>query len=153
MSNFQTVLQDYITQLEADVALVSTRPKSTRISAIADARIALGGVGGSSAQSVADAIQTVTNVEPVGNHGLLTTPATLLAVEIVKPANATVLLLQLELNSSDIRLTVDGTLPTAELGFQFFAGERVSLSVGPSAQVHILGLGPNAVLGQYQWSS
>lgn len=150
MSNFQTVLESYITQLEDDVAQVSTRPKSTRISAIADARIAL---GGNSAQSVVDALQTVTNVEPIGTHGLLTTPATLLAVEIVKPLGANVLLLQLEENSSNIRLTVDGTLPTAQLGFQFFAGERISLNIGPGAQIFILGLGPNAVLGQFQWSS
>jgi len=94
-------------------------------------------------------IATVLNFNPIGAHsdGLNITAV----VELAVPEGATKIMLQAF--TQNVRYTLDGTDPTATLGFQLVASAPpVTLIVESRATVKVIEEAATADL-QYQWST
>jgi hypothetical protein len=87
-------------------------------------------------------------VTPVGAHG---TNASLgAAVTLTPPAGADRLVIQAQ--AQTVRYTLDGTTPTASVGFQLFAGDTATIQVGAGLTVRIIEETSGAAVG-YQWAA
>lgn len=83
----------------------------------------------------------------VGTHGTDTTIST--ATTLTPPVGATKLILQAQ--GQDVRYTLDGTTPTASVGFILYAGDTATIPVGQSAVVKVIEATSGGAVA-YQWA-
>lgn len=149
--SFSSVLLALKAELEADIADVSTDVKESRIRLLSHVNTALGSIsGGLSSAQTTEALLTALQIDPTGPHitGSLSASST---ETLVKPLSARLLLFSIEEGTADLRLTLDGTQPTALVGFRCYAGERFSIKIEDSTQIKVYSLGPGVSTYQAQW--
>jgi len=83
---------------------------------------------------------------PVGTHGTNSSLGT--AVALTRPGGAYLLLIQAQ--SQNLRYTLDGTTPTASVGFQLFAGDTATILVGAGMAITVIQETAGATI-TYQW--
>lgn len=92
--------------------------------------------------------------EPVGVHTTNSSLAS--AVTLTRPSlssypNANqIRLLQIQAFSQNVRYTLDGTTPTASVGFQLLAGQVATFGIDPATVVSVIQEAASASV-QYQW--
>lgn len=83
---------------------------------------------------------------PTGAHTVNSSLAA--AVTLTPPKGAEFLMMQAL--AQNIRFTLDGTTPTATVGFQLFAGDTVTIPMSENQVVKVIQEAATATL-QYQW--
>jgi hypothetical protein len=99
------------------------------------------------ANGYAQPVAIVTPFNPVGAHTTDTTVST--ATTITRPDGGNRLLMQCV--TQNIRYTLDGTTPTASVGFRLAAGDSVEIVLGAAAVVKVIEETASAVVG-WQWA-
>lgn len=101
------------------------------------------------AYQMADILEQWVTITPIGDHDSVDDLST--AVAMTPPEGGTQLLIQAI--AQNIRYTLDGTTPTASIGFVMFAdAEPVIIRVGAGGSITLIEETAGAT-AQYQWLS
>jgi uncharacterized membrane protein len=108
-------------------------------------------LAGASPKTLADVVTAVNKMTAYGAIGAHSAGADISsATTLTKPANANSIILQAL--TKNVRWTLDGTTPTATVGFQLLADSSPVIVAVPGASIKVIQEAATANL-QYQWVS